>query len=232
LSGETEHDDVHAELARMARAMQTQQTSDLDTERLLLEVTETAVRMLPRVAHGGATLVINRRHRKVAPLAATGPVPRIIDSLQEKHQQGPCLESLWDQVTVRVDDYETETRWPEFAADLVEQTGVRSSLSIQLYTNESELGTLNLYSDETAAFTSEGEDTAIAIATHAAIALASARRGDQLQSALASRDVIAQAKGILMERFKVTSVAAFTMMTKLSQESNTPLYEVARKLAP
>ncbi|WNG93552.1 ANTAR domain-containing protein [Mycobacterium sp. ITM-2016-00318] len=229
MSDGTEND-VTADLARMARAMQTQQGSDLDVERLLLEVTESAVRMLPGVAHGDVTLVVNRRRRELAPVATTGPVPRIIGSLQEKHQQGPCIESMWDHHTVRVDDFEAEKRWPNFVADLVEQTGVRSSLSIELYTNESELGTLNLYSEESGTFTSEVEEFALALATHAAIALASARRGDQLQSALASRDTIAQAKGIIMERFQVTSVAAFTMMTRLSQESNTSLYEIARKL--
>ena len=79
-------------------------------------------------------------------------------------------------------------------------------------------------------FTHDVEETALTLAAHAAIGLANARRGDELQSALASRDIIGQAKGILMERFNVPVGAAFTMLTKLSQELNIPLYEVARKL--
>jgi transcriptional regulator with GAF, ATPase, and Fis domain len=223
-------DGFHARIARLARSLQTQQASDLDTERLLLDVTEAATAMLPGVTHGDVALVINRRRREVQSIAATGPVATTLDSLQERHQQGPCLESIWDHHTVRVDDYDNETRWPDFVAALTEQTKVRSSLSIQLYTNESELGALNLYSEEAATFTPDIQEFALALAAHAAVALASARRGEQLQSALASRDLIGQAKGILMERFKVTSVVAFSMLTKLSQDSNTPLYDIARKI--
>ena len=181
-------------------------------------------------AHGGVTLVVNRRRRTVESVAATGAVPRTVDRLQDEHRQGPCLESLWNQYTVRVDDYEKETRWHDFIADLVEQTPVRSSLSIQLYTNENELGTLNLYSEEAATFTPEVEEFALALAAQAAVGLAGARSSDELRSALASRDIIAQAKGIIMESYKVTSGEAFILLTKLSQESNTPIYEIARKL--
>lgn len=218
------------ELSRLARTLQSQQVMDLDSDRLLLEVTETATQLLPKVAHGGVTLVVNRRRRTVESVAATGAIPRTLDRLQDELGEGPCLESIWNLYTVRVADYATETRWPAFVAALLAQTPVRSSLSIQLYTNENELGTLNLYSAEANVFTHDVEETALTLAAHAAIGLANARRGDELQSALASRDIIGQAKGILMERFNIPVGAAFTMLTKLSQELNIPLYEVARKL--
>lgn len=217
-------------LTRLARSLQSQQTGDLDPEKLLLEVTETATQILPGVADGGVTLVVNRRRRLLESVAATGPVPRLIDSLQQEHQDGPCLESIWNLCTVRVDDYARESRWPAFVAAVIDRTPVRSSLSIQLYTNENELGTLNLYSEQADAFTDGVEEAAVALAAQAAVALASARRGDELRSALASRDIISQAKGIVMERFQITSGAAFTLLTKLSQEQNAPLFEVARQL--
>jgi GAF domain-containing protein len=222
---------IYAELSRLARSLQSQQDSDLDQDRLLLEVTEIATQILPGVTHAGVTLVVNRRRRTLESVAATGAVPRTLDRLQEEHQQGPVVESIWNQYTVRVEDYGNETRWPAFVADLVEQTPVRSSLSIQLYTNENELGTLNLFAEEPFAFTPEVEESAVALAAQAAVGLASARRGDELQSALASRDIIGQAKGIIMERHQVNAGEAFSLLTKLSQETNTPLYEVARKLA-
>ncbi|WP_081292948.1 ANTAR domain-containing protein [Mycobacterium colombiense] len=52
----------------------------------------------------------------------------------------------------------------------------------------------------------------------------------QLQRALESRDIIGQAKGMLMERFDVDAAAAFDLLVRLSQTSNTPLAELARKL--
>ncbi|GBE66466.1 transcriptional regulator [Mycobacterium sp. MFM001] len=222
--------DIYLDLGRLARSLQSQQASDLDSDRLLRGVTELATQILPGVAHGGVALVVNRRRRALESVAATGAVARAIDRLQDEHQQGPCLESLWNQYTVRVDDYDQETRWPDFVADLVEQTPVRSSLSIQLYTNENELGTLNLYSEEAGTFTPEIEELAVALAAQAAVGLAAARSSDDLRSALASRDIIGQAKGIIMESYKVTSGEAFILLTKLSQNSNTPLYEIARKL--
>jgi AmiR/NasT family two-component response regulator len=68
------------------------------------------------------------------------------------------------------------------------------------------------------------------LAQHAAVAIAGAQAEEQLHRAVASRDVIGQAKGIIMERFHIDAVRAFEMMTKLSQDSNTKLVEVAQRV--
>ncbi|GAT08186.1 ANTAR domain-containing protein [Mycolicibacterium novocastrense] len=68
------------------------------------------------------------------------------------------------------------------------------------------------------------------MAAHAAIGLATARRDDQFQTALASRDIIGQAKGMIMERFGVDAPAAFNLLVSLSQEKNTPLHLIAAQL--
>ena len=220
---------IHAQISRMARSLHTYEDADIGVEALLAEVTETSVRILPDVRHAVVTLV-EGRHRTLRSTAATGPVPRTLDELQEQHQQGPCLDAIWEHHTVRVDDYESETRWPKFVVALLAQTPVRSSLSIQLYTNESELGALNLFSDRSGAFTEQVEDLAVALAAHAAIGLSGARHGGQFRSALASRDIIGQAKGVIMERHNLDAVAAFKLLVKISQERNTPVDEIARKL--
>ena len=107
---------------------------------------------------------------------------------------------------------------------------MRSSLSIQLYTPASELGVLNLFSEQAEVFTPQVEAVASALAAHAAIGFSGARRGQQFQSALASRDMIGQAKGIVMERYKMNAVHAFKVLIKLSQDRNIPLAEIARRL--
>ena len=163
-------------------------------------------------------------------LAATGPIPGKLDALQETHNDGPCLNALREHHTVRVDDYNSDQRWPRFAAEVLQTTPVRSSLPIQLYTNETELGALNVYSEAPYAITPVVEEHADALAAHAAVGLASARRIDQYQSALANRDTIGQAKGIIMERFDIDAVAAFGLLTRLSQEKNVRLAEIARRL--
>jgi GAF domain-containing protein len=98
--------------------------------------------------------------------------------------EGPCLESLYRQHTVRLSDMATETRWPWFTAR-VGELNVASMLSFQLYVEHDNLGALNLYSRDTDAFTDESEQVGLLFATHAALAMADARNGQQLTRALA-----------------------------------------------
>ncbi|MGE2716307.1 GAF and ANTAR domain-containing protein [Mycolicibacterium litorale] len=220
---------LNAAIAKLARSLHSHQIGELEVEALLLEVTRSATQMFSEIDHAGVTLVEGRR-RMAQSLAPTGEIPRAVDALQEKYREGPCLESIWDRHTVRVDDFHHENRWPEFVAALVDQTPIRSSLSIQLFTNERELGALNLYSEQPNSIRPEIEEQALVLATHAAIGLAGARRTEQLHSALATRDIIGQAKGMIMERFDIDAIQAFDLLKQLSQDTNTPLNEVARQL--
>lgn len=68
------------------------------------------------------------------------------------------------------------------------------------------------------------------LASHAAIALLHDNRERQFKAALASRDVIGQAKGMIMERFRVDALHAFAMLTAISQETNTPVRDLAARL--
>ena len=82
----------------------------------------------------------------------------------------------------------------------------------------------------TAAFTDESERVGLIFAAHAAIAYADARKEYQLAQALATRDLIGQAKGILMERYKITGERAFLVLTRASQTSNRKLHDIATDL--
>jgi AmiR/NasT family two-component response regulator len=68
------------------------------------------------------------------------------------------------------------------------------------------------------------------LATQAAIAIITDDRHDQFESALASRDLIGQAKGIIMERYGLDAVAAFNMIRKLSQDSNEKVAHIAKRV--
>ena len=99
------------------------------------------------------------------------------------------------------------------------------------------LGALNLYSRRVDAFDESDMATALLFSTHAAIALSHAqtRAGDveltrQLREAIESRDVIGQAKGILMERERVDADAAFDMLRRASQRLNVKLRDVAGRV--
>ena len=145
------------------------------------------------------------------------------------HQQGPCLEAAQADSVVRSPDLRREQRWPEFVAAAI-AAGVYSTLSFQLYTHHQGSGALNLLSTRAHAFDVRAETTLAMLATHAAITLIAADRDTQFRSALASRDIIGQAKGIIMERYKLDAGRAFALLTKLSQDSNTPLRLVAQRL--
>nr|WP_314142067.1 GAF and ANTAR domain-containing protein [uncultured Rhodococcus sp.] len=227
--------DIYERISQMAlTAHGTVVHGSLTQQQVLEEVTAAAVRLLDGVDHAGVTLVRRvgkgRRPEYLESTASTGDAPRTFDALQHKHGQGPCFEAIWTHQTVRIEDVETEDRWPRLTRAVVEQTPVRSVLSIQLYTDGQELGALNLLAEGTGRFDPDTEDSALNLATHAAIALSSARRGEQFRSALASRDRIGQAKGIIMERFDVDAIRAFDMLGALSQELNVPVSTLAAQL--
>lgn len=225
--------DIHAEIARLARTVHGAVNRDIAPARVLDEVTRSAVDVLQPVDYAAVTLVRKRHRESPAELestAATSPTAQLFDTLQHDLHDGPCFEAIWQERTVRIDDMAAERRWPRLTAATLERTPIRSTLSIQLYIQQRELGALNLHSRTAHAFDEDTEDVATVLATHAAIALSTARRGEEFRSALASRDIIGQAKGMIMERYKVDAVRAFDMLRQLSQESNTPVADIAARL--
>jgi hypothetical protein len=110
------------------------------------------------------------------------------------------------------------------------QLGVGSMLSFQLYVQQDDLGAINLYSGKADAFDDESENVGLLLASHAAIAMAGAQKQQDLSRAISMRDVIGQAKGILMERHKITGDEAFHVLIRTSQQVNIKLNEIARYL--
>ena len=101
----------------------------------------------------------------------------------------------------------------------------------QLYVQDEELGSLNLYSRTASGFDDVDEITGLLFASHAAVVLAGAQHESNLQAALAGLDIIGQAKGILMERYQLTEAAAFAVLVQTSQCSNRKLRDIAETLA-
>jgi GAF domain-containing protein len=94
-----------------------------------------------------------------------------------------------------------EQWWPQFTTRAAEH-GIGSMLSFQLYVSGDNLGALNLYNSSPEAFSDESEHVGLLLASHAAVAVAGAQHEEHLLHAIAARDLIGQAKGILMERYK------------------------------
>ena len=97
-------------------------------------------------------------------------------------------------------------------------------------TGNATLGSLDLLATEPNVFTDESEHIGLMFASHAAIALADAQKLQGVTTALINRDVIGQAKGILMERYKMSADQAFAFLTRQSQTANRKLADVTRAL--
>ena len=217
-------DDLARRLAEAARGLQKQ----LDPQQVLDRVVSLAVAMVPGADDATITMVRARRH--VYSAAATGELARWFDVLQDETGEGPCLDAMWNQQTVRVDDLAVDPRWPVLGPRAGAR-GVGSMLCLQLFVHADTLGALDLLARERAAFTDESEHIGLLLASHAAIAVADAQKLEHAAIALANRDVIGQAKGILMERFKITADQAFDVLAKVSQDTNRKLLAVAEDLA-
>jgi len=89
---------------------------------------------------------------------------------------------------------------------------------------------LNLYSREPEAFDLDDIYNGEALAAHVAVALAASRQAEQLGMAIATRTVIGQAEGILMERFDISAEQAFAVLRRVSSHSNVKLNRVAEQL--
>ncbi|MGY1615710.1 GAF and ANTAR domain-containing protein [Geodermatophilus sp. SYSU D00691] len=211
-------------MGQVARSLQEEHR---DVEATLEAITAAAVHSVPGTDECGISLVVERR--QVESRAPTGDLPREIDGLQGRLGEGPCLDAVWEQKTVRIEDIHSEDRWPRFAAEAA-GTGMRSMLSFQLFVTGSTLGALNLYARGAHSFDEESESIGLVFASHAAIALSGAQQEEHLRGAIASRDVIGQAKGILMERYKITGDEAFRLLVASSSRANRKLVDIAEQL--
>jgi transcriptional regulator with GAF, ATPase, and Fis domain len=193
---------------------------------VLRRVVRAATEHVPGAEHASVTLL---GADGLSTPAATDDLAAVLDELQYAAAEGPCLEAV-TQPLVRVDDLAGDPRWPRFAVGAA-RLGIRSMVSLQLCVHTEVVGALNLSASAPDRFATPAEAVAVAMAAHTAVAVVSARRQANLRAALDSRDVIGQAKGILMERHRIDAGAAFAMLAAASQASNTKLRDVASTLA-
>ncbi|WP_020500206.1 GAF and ANTAR domain-containing protein [Sciscionella marina] len=219
-------DQLVTALAAAARELGERPGSEDD---MLRSIVSAAVATVPGAEHAGVSLL----HSDGAIISYTPSSSTVaeVDQLQSTYREGPCVTALWDEHTVLVDDLVAEAdRWPRFAPEAA-ACGVASMLSFQLFTREDTLGALNLYSSVREGFDAESQTLGGLFASHAALVLAGAQESASLHRALATRDVIGQAKGILIERFDVDAETAFSMLVHSSQTTNLKLVDVASWLA-
>jgi GAF domain-containing protein len=173
---------------------------------------------------------------KATTMVYTGQLALDLDETQYGHGYGPCLHAAGTGEPVEVTDARTDPRWSDYMQRAVEH-GSLSSLSLPLGSPKQMGAALNIYGRGPSAFDDESRRIGAQFARFAGIAMAnmhayqSAREvADNLQLAMESRAAIEQAKGILIERHKITPDEAFKLLAQASMALNRKLRDVADHL--
>jgi GAF domain-containing protein len=208
---------------------------ELSMESLLQTVADLAKSAMPGVTEASVTLIVKDRPTTVA---STGQLAIDLDETQYERGQGPCLHAARTGELTEIADLRTDPRWPQYTSRAA-QHGTLSSLSVPLVIDEYEQvsGALNLYAQEAEAFDAGDRSVAQAFGPYAAVAAGNlyayqnARdMADNLQAALESRAVIDQAKGVLMERYKLSAAQAFQVLAQASMNANRKVRDIADHL--
>jgi GAF domain-containing protein len=185
-----------------------------------------AVAVIPGVT-SAAVETIGPDGLLAAPVMVGDDVARSLMDAQNATGQGPGLDAWRDNKQIYVADLAADDRWPQFSRRLDDST-TQSMVCTPMEINRQRLGVLSLsgtglhFDDPDL----DIETLARVFAAHAGVALSGEKKVADIQRALDGRDVIGQAKGILMERFKVTPEVAFAMLVRASANTNTKLRRV------
>jgi GAF domain-containing protein len=199
-------------------------------ESVLQKVTDLAARVLPGEPVTSVTIVDGGRSSTVA---ASGRLALDLDRVQYAQGSGPCLEAALTGQLVEVLDTGADDRWAPFPRVAAEQ-GCRAVLSFPLPPQELITGGLNVYARTSHPLDERSRDVAERFAAYAVVPVSNmylyesaVERAGHLQAALDSRAVIDQAKGILMERHKLSADQAFSALAQVSMASNTKVRDIA-----
>ncbi|HSK55624.1 MAG TPA: GAF and ANTAR domain-containing protein [Jiangellales bacterium] len=204
-----------------------------DLPTALQRVVDLAVRTVPGCQAAGITLL---RDGRPTTAAYTDERTLAVDRQQYDQGGGPCLDAASNRRINRVDVEEAAERWPGFAV-AARGIGIRSFLAAPVAVRDTPLGALNLYSPDPDGFSAVDEAFLGLFTAQAGIVLAGHQRNaearalaTQMREAMASRAVIEQAKGVLVERYRTDPETAFAMLRRESQDRNVKLRELAEAL--
>ncbi|MBB2944254.1 GAF domain-containing protein [Actinoplanes lutulentus] len=225
--------DSFAELGRIFAELGRIKLGETDLNGVLHQVADLARRTLPGAGQVSITMI---RDGEAYTAAHTSEAALLLDERQYERSGGPCLTAAHGTTTVAVLDAANDDRWdgwPRLAA----AAGFGSVLSVGLPIVEGMAGALNLYGERPHAFDDDAVTLAQTFVRYAAVALGNAHLYDStvnlaqhMQAAMESRAVIEQAKGIIMGERRCSADEAFAILTKVSQDSNRKLRDVAAAL--
>jgi GAF domain-containing protein len=219
---------TRAPLDELGRLLLGEQT----TQSVLQRVVDLAQRAMPAGAEVSMTL-IRGEHPTTA--AYTGQLADDLDETQYERGHGPCLEAALGGHLIEIADGRAEDRWPDYLPTFLDR-GALSALAAPVPAAHL-AAALNVYAPTAQAFTDDDRAALTTFAAYAGAALTNmdalqdARElADGLQKAMQFRSVIEQAKGVLIERHKLTPDQAFRMLADTSMHTNRKVRDVAEQL--
>lgn len=120
---------AHLRIAELVQQLYGRPDTDSDT--VIAELAEHAAVEIPGAEYAGVT--VTRNAKNIETPAATHKWPILLDEIQQRHREGPCLTAAWEEKTIHVADLETDERFPLYRRDVLEHTPVRSVMAFQMF---------------------------------------------------------------------------------------------------
>ena len=223
---------VHALTARDLAEQPTPAAQELHSESefktALNKVAALCVSLIDGCDDAGISIVLRE---SIKTSAATSDMVARGHYLQNALGEGPCRDAIEQQETVYSPDLAHEARWPTWGPSVAKELKFRSMLCVPLDLEGGDArGALDVYSRSVDGFDAGDQAQGVALAAHAAVAVAAAEQVRQLNDAIATRTIIGQAQGILMERRNINQETAFELLRRMSQQRNVRLHEFAAGL--
>ena len=197
---------------------------------VVVELCRAAPVVVPGCDHASLML---RRSDRFFTAASSDDVARAIDEAEIELEDGPCMDAILDEAAQFDPDLTSNAAWPRLAEWVLANTPVRGSLGYRLIIDDHKVGALNLFSDTPGALTTVAVDEAAIFAAFASVAVSAARhneRAETLQAGLDSNREIGKAIGLLMAMHNIDDDQAFEMLSRVSQEMNIKVAEVASQV--
>lgn len=230
MAAELPLDELSTIFARLNSMLLTEQTVDS----AVIMLADAAKLTIPEAVGAGTTTIDDAGHQMST--GSTDHVVREADELQYSSGEGPCLSAWASSKAMRIDDVDTDPRWPQWS-NLVGHLPIRSVLSVPLIQDDAALGAMKIYSASSYAFTDETQRLLTLLAGPAAALLSHIQSHDlptqlteTLQTAMASRDTINVAKGIIMSQHELSSDDAMRHLIRTARRQNQTLFESADQI--
>jgi len=213
---------IREAMARVAAAMN---GSPASLDETLLTLTRGAADAVPGADH--ASISLRRPDGTLETIAATDPLIDHLDARQYELQEGPCYAAVTADPLTISNDLACDPRWPSYGP-IAAEAGVNAQMAVVVAGNGAGRTSLNLYAAHQ--FGRDCVELAELFASHAAVALDVVHTVGSLSRAVATRQVIGQATGVVMERYQIDSERAFAFLTRTSQQTNVKLRDVAAQI--